>query len=306
MSQATFIVPDSDGTTFLANLNAALAAIQTGNVGTVDPSYKVAGMGWWRSDVPGAGVWTYYLYDGTAKTAFLTFDTGTHALGLASAVMDGLLGSSQGMIAKRGASAWAGLAAGAALYGLHVNAAGTDLEYRRNGWEKIADDVVPSGAGSVDITGIPAGVKHLEINFRLVPATNAVLLQGLFSVGASFLTAANYAYQLHQSATNAAASLAGAGAQTSFTLNSSTYPINNTTGMGGISGTIRISDVQNAAYPQATFVTAYGVDTLSSLYWGGYGSGIYASGGGPVDGLRLRFSSGNIASGRVSILGLRG
>lgn len=301
MSQATFIVPDSDGTTFLANVNAALAAIQTGNVGTVDPSYKVAGMGWWRSDVPGAGVWTYYLYDGTTKTAFLTFDTGTHALGLASAVMDGLLGSTKGMLAKRTASVWAGLAVGSAFHGLHVNAAGDDLEYRRNGWEKIADDAVPSSAASVDFTGIPANVKQIKLLYELVPATNAVALCVRLSQSASFVTSSSYpqTWLFAPSAggiSNSSNTLtAFQPAGTVYAPSGGTYP--------GIGGQLLGLNLQ-AADKFRMIGHAYGQYTGDSFHYSII-SGLQFGVAGAIDGIQLFFSSGNIASGRVSLLGLR-
>lgn len=86
MSQATNVIPDSDGGTFLTNLNAALAALASGHGGTADPTYLVAGMRWWRTNVPGGGVWTCYEYDGTHKTAQFTYDTSTGTLSLASGV----------------------------------------------------------------------------------------------------------------------------------------------------------------------------------------------------------------------------
>lgn len=86
MSQATNVIPGGAGIGGLStrtSINAALAAIVSGHVGTADPSYKVAGMGWWRSDIPGTGVWTYYFYDGTNKIALLTMDTASHTLSVA-------------------------------------------------------------------------------------------------------------------------------------------------------------------------------------------------------------------------------
>ena len=300
MSQATYIVPDSDGTTFLANVNAALAAIQTGNVGTVDPSYKAAGMGWWRSDVPGAGVWTYYLYDGTSKAAFLTFDTGTHALGLASAVMDGLLGSRKGMLPKRGASAWAGLAVGTALYGLYVNAAGDDLEYRRNGWEKIADDAAPSGASTVDFTGIASGVKHLQVRFNLKPATNAVGLRLRMSQAASFVTSANYhTAQTYVEAQGGASGVGSAVSQTSGLI----AGVNISSAGDGIRGHLEIPDIQNTDNKVCFFKTIH-VNTGTGNYIS-YQGAFVMNVAAALDGLRFFFDSGNISSGRISLLGMR-
>ena len=62
MPQATHVIPDSDGLTFLQNLNTALEAIQSGHKGNTAPSYKIAGTPWIDdSSTP----WRFKRWDGS-------------------------------------------------------------------------------------------------------------------------------------------------------------------------------------------------------------------------------------------------
>lgn len=70
MSQATPVIPDSDGATFLVALNAALQGFATTHKGSSAPSYKVTGM-IWIDDT--ATPWILKLYDGTDWIAMGAF-----------------------------------------------------------------------------------------------------------------------------------------------------------------------------------------------------------------------------------------
>lgn len=62
MSQASHVIADSDGTVFLAALNAALLANASMHSGATEPSYKTAGMLWRDTS---ATPWLIKQYDGT-------------------------------------------------------------------------------------------------------------------------------------------------------------------------------------------------------------------------------------------------
>lgn len=75
MSQATNVIPDSDGTTFLSNVNAALAAIISGHKGSTAPTYKVAGTSWVDDTT---ATWSLKTWDGTQWVEFGTLNSTTH------------------------------------------------------------------------------------------------------------------------------------------------------------------------------------------------------------------------------------
>ena len=293
------------GAAVRGKINDALQRLQTKGSGTARPSDIAAGEDWIETDNPGAGTWSWWLYDGTSDILLGTINSTTHALTWSNSIAASLL-TTKGDLIKGGVSGTpARFGVGGALYGLHVNAAGDDLEWRRNGWEKIADDAVPSSAGSVDFTSIPSCVKHLRASFRLRPATYNVYLWGRISVAGSFKTS-SYQSVLRSGASNAGASNIGSAAAAAIVLSDSTYTVSNSATYGGLSGVLEFSDLQNAAYPQATIQSSWGPDAGgAAVYWQGVGAGGWL-GAGPVDGLRLLFSSGNIADGRVSLYGMRG
>lgn len=68
----TLTVPDSDGTTFLTNLNNQIAAAQSGNSGTSDPTAPVAGMLFLDTT---ANPNILKIYDGAAFVAIGSLDT---------------------------------------------------------------------------------------------------------------------------------------------------------------------------------------------------------------------------------------
>lgn len=304
MSQGSLTIADGDGLSVLAAINALGQRLATMASGTSRPSDIAAGEFWRQTNNPGGGVHSIWLYDGASDILFATLNTVSHAIALASGVLDALLGSTRGMLAKRGASAWAGFAKGNAFEMLGVDSSGTDLEWKRPGFERIAADAVPSNAANVTFSSIPSNVKHLIIPFHLRPATNAVNLLLQLSIGGSVISAANYFYGTRGDATNSGTISIGNTGQTSLPLSLGSYPISNSGTVGGISGVVEIANVQDGKYPRVRWRTDWGPETASSLYWEFHGAGGYA-GAGPVDGFRFLFSSGNVQDGIVSAFGAR-
>jgi len=111
MSQQDPAVPNGNGSSVRTGLEAAIIAANTRHSGTADPTYKAAGMAWWRTDIPGTGVWTLYFYDGTSTIAVGTLDTTNHVftstapLGDVSAgklTADAFIGSTSSIVAVSG------------------------------------------------------------------------------------------------------------------------------------------------------------------------------------------------------------
>jgi hypothetical protein len=78
MSQSDPNVANGAGLSVRTGLVNALLAVLSTHSGTVDPTYKVAGMQWYRTDVPGTGVWTKYEWDGAQAIVLGTLNTTTH------------------------------------------------------------------------------------------------------------------------------------------------------------------------------------------------------------------------------------
>jgi len=301
MSQGALTIADGDGAAVLAAINAAFARLATKASGTSRPSDIAPGEFWIETDNPGGGVWSLWFYDGASDILFGTINSSTHALAYTSAGFDGLLGSTKGMLAKRGASSWAGLAVGSAFDMLHVNAAGDDVEFVKEGWRRLAADAVPSSASAVSFTGIGSTVKALDITFNLLPATNNVACQLQFSASAAFDTGSNYDFS-HVWGGPSSSSGGESGTGTAIQMGAA---IKNSSGTsGGVRGRIRIPDLQVAEYTRALLDFAWDSNSGSNNFrYCGQGVRRVA---GPIDGFRLQFSSGNIASGRVSVQALYG
>lgn len=305
MSQATNVIASGSGLAVRTAINSALAAINSGHSGTAAPSYIAGGMLYWRTDVPGSGTWTLYAYDGSSSVALGTLNTSTHVWTPANAIASSTF-TTKGDLLKGGVSGTpARFGVGTALYGLYTNAAADDLEWRRNGYEKIADDASPSSASTVDFTGIPAGVKALRVLFNLLPATNGVYLHCRFSQSAAW-NSANYATAGLYGGSGGDVSSGGTGGGTEWSLTGGVGVYNLATGVAaaGISGVIDLPNIQTTRYVDGvavlrTFHTANGTPYAIT------GNGRLTV-SGAIDGIRLYFHSGNIAEGKVSLLGLRG
>ncbi len=294
------------GAAVRGKINDALQRLQTKGSGTARPSDIAAGEDWIETDNPGAGTWSWWLYDGTSDILLGTINSTTHALTWSNSIAASLL-TTKGDLIKGGVSGTpARFGVGGAFYGLHVNSAGDDLEYRRNGWEKIADDAVPSSAAAVTFSSIPSNVKALRVIFDLIPATNGVALYGRFAQSGSLVTSSSYIYAAMHGGSSGDVSSTGSGGTTVWPLTGALgiYNLATSAPIAGVAGVIDIANIQTAR-------TVRGSALLQSSHTGNGGiytttSGVnMASAAGAIDGLSLFFSSGNIGEGRVSLLGLR-
>ena len=68
------------GAAVRSKINAALQRLQTKGSGTARPSDIAAYEDWVDTDTPGAGVVTWYVWDGTADIPLATYNTSTHAV----------------------------------------------------------------------------------------------------------------------------------------------------------------------------------------------------------------------------------
>lgn len=213
------------------------------------------------------------------------------------------LGTTQGSLLYRNGTVWTPLTPAADAYkGLFSGGAGANPAFA--GTWKVLGEATPSVAGTVDFTGIPSTIKHIRVLFRLLPTTNAVHLLSRISIGAAFKNATSYGVVLRSSASNTGSVAAGSASASALVLSDPTYPVSNNATYGGVSGSLDIFDLQNAAYPRALCQSTWGPDAgAAGVFWTAHGGGCW-QGAGPVDGIRLLFSSGNIASGRVLLLGM--
>ena len=78
MAQDSYIIPDSDGATFLANINDTLAAVSSTNKGPTRPGTVYPGQLWLDDNSPSASVWTLNLFDGSDDIPLGLFDTGSN------------------------------------------------------------------------------------------------------------------------------------------------------------------------------------------------------------------------------------
>lgn len=306
MSQGALTIADGSGLAVLAAMNAAFARLATGASGTSRPADIATGEVWIETDNPGTGVWSVWRWDGASDALIGTLNSTTHAFTPAGALVASTF-TTKGDLLKGGVSGVpARFGIGSAFYGLYTNSAADDLEWRRNGWEKIADDIVPSGVSSVDITSVPLNVKSLAVCFRLLPASSGVDLLLRMSSGGAFRTGgSDYSF--------AGWSFYGAGGSPNnggFHSNgsSSILLISNATNnatSGTVGGTLLFNDIQQSAAWQAAQI-----DCVQGLAGGSAQNLRTLAVGhmiaGALDGVRLYFSSGNVGSGRVSVLGLRG
>lgn len=84
MSQDTYVIPDSDGATFLTNLNAALAAMTSNHAGTARPTYAQAHTIWTDTT---ATPWVVYYFDGTDDIQIGTVNATTNIFEAANAAL---------------------------------------------------------------------------------------------------------------------------------------------------------------------------------------------------------------------------
>ena len=304
MAQASQNIASGPGATVRAAINAALAAAASGHAGSTVPAYAVAGMLHWRTDVPGGGVWTLYARDGSASVAIGTLNTSTHVWTPSGSLTGSLLLASGDLIKGGAGGTPTRFPVGLPYSALHVNGAGNDIEWRRTGWEKLVDDAVFTTVGSVDFTSIPSNVKALKLVGSLLASVNEQYAYVRFSRGGVFDEGANY------SSTLTYGFLGGSptGAVTSWNVINAGILAENMRhagDFGGIFFELEFPDLQSGRYPVALFRTGAFCNGPGSAFYMSVAGMMVSRIGGPLDGVRLLSSAGNL-SGRISCLALRG
>lgn len=299
MSQGDLVTPSGSGLAVRTGINAAIDRLATKGAGTARPSDIATYETWLETDNPGAGIGSLWLWDGTSDILIGLVNTSTHAFvnggSITSAALDALLGSTKGMIAARGASAWAGKALGSALHHLRMNAAADDVEYFQA--PAVISDQVLAAASSVSFQNIPTGYKNLSLHYELFPGTNAINILGRVFQSNVEDTGTNYSWAYLNGNASGASGAAGASAQTSFLVGLS---VRNTADLGGISGVIDFPNYQAARYTRA--IQRFGwVDSTGGNYNTATAVGAHTV-VGPIDGVKLFLSSGTF-SGRATLVG---
>lgn len=296
MSQATNVIAAGSGLAVRTAINSALAAINSGHSGTAAPSYIAGGMLYWRTDVPGSGTWTLYAYDGSSSVAVGTLNTSTHVWTPANALAATIL-TTQGDFMYRDASAAARLAAGSDAYKA-IFSGGSGANPTMAGTWKVLGEATPSGAASVDFTGIPAGVHHIMVLFELLNATDSINWRlrtygadGVLDTGGS-----DYNYVVDVALSSGATGIGSAtGAYIAFT---STNAVSNNSAWS-TAGYLMASNIQAA---RSTRIHS----RVSSLLADGNMSSVDGVGvrieSDRITGLSIYPSSGN-CSGRALLLG---
>lgn len=301
MSQGLLAIANGSGAAFRAAVNAALARLSTMASGTARPSDIATGEMWRETDNPGGGVHSIWLYDGTSDCLVGTLNTTTHVFNIASAGFDGLLGGTQGMVAYRGPSAWAGLSPGSdAFKALFSGGAAANPTFA--GTWKVLGSATPSAAPTVDFTGIPASVHFLVLVFELLPVTNANGL-GLqtYDAGGSLDSGPSDYLSQYLVTSSVPSAVAAASASSTALLTNTGNPISNNASSGGISGFVEFHNIQALRYTRGNHMVFYGPDTASSIFIGMSGH-LVRQEADRITGVRLVMQSGNL-TGRVILFG---
>jgi hypothetical protein len=168
------------------------------------------------------------------------------------------------------------------------------------GW-RLLKSLAANNSPTLDFPGLDASCDlHMLVMTNLLPATDGVDLLVRLSHGGSFTAGTGYAFHTGGGAVTSTSYAAVNGSSNSaFFLNNSL--IGNAAGEG-YSGRFCVGGAGDArahlAWAQGVTMNQSGVGYASSM--GGYQNTSAA-----VDGLRVLFSSGNIASGRAALYALR-
>lgn len=188
-------------------------------------------------------------------------------------------------------------------YGVWVACDG--VNYRTIG--RIAGPGIPIGrvvaAASADLTlsfaAVPATARAVYLSFEdLIPATNAVDLWWLVSTdgGATYdNAAAEYAYHALQTNT-AAGSGAGPASASAAQIQLDLTSVVNAAGIARCSGETTIKNPKRAAKP--AIITQLSYQRTAGIQEGGTVYGFRLT-DHSIDGMRLRFSAGNVTSGAL-------
>lgn len=281
MAQHALTIPDSDGASFLAALNAALAALKTTQSGTGRPPSPSASQFWVDTNTPSATVWTLSMFDGADDIEVGTFDTVANRFTFAGSTIGRQL-------------QWAGSQA-AALAAVGARAA-----------PEVIGESVASNHAVLDVTGLDDTYDRYELEIlSLVPQINDVSLAlRLGTGGGPAWQAGTSAYETNGQLIAGNVGFLGGVASGIFLTASGggTFGVGNQAG-NSISGVVEFCNPEASAFPTFRFRTSYlrptgngGAATSGAGYYGTTGA---------ITGLRVLFSSGNIASGRIRLIGYR-
>ncbi len=220
-----------------------------------------------------------------------------------SAVLDSAIGSTQGMIAYRGASSWSGLAPGNSGQVLTTQGGSSNPVWKNESLTFIQTLTASNSAG-IYFLNIPSGYDQYVVRItHAIPATNSVNLTTQVSNnnGSSYISV-NYAWS---SSIN---SVAGAGASgVNANASDASFSLTGTTpmfgGSQGFSGEITYAGL-SASGPgvQVWWHGSFYHDTPVDVYI--TGGGRQTSVGPPFNAISFGFTAGNITSGTFSLYGV--
>lgn len=264
MSQGLISVANGSGAAVRAAINAAFARLATKASGTARPADIQTGESWFETDNPGGGVWSLWLWDGTADCLLGTLDTGTHVFQMAAAGLGGLL-TTQGDILYRGASAAERLAAAANNLSALFSGGGAANPSWAGTW-KLFGTADPSAASSLSFTSIPSSVNHVMLSYELTPslAGNGVACR-TYDAGGSLDSGASDYSQLYFSMT-------GSGT-TSNVFNQSKFDLAGAvdTGNTGFAGHLMLHNIQRATNTKFTAHSVWqGTTNYTSILTAGH------------------------------------
>jgi hypothetical protein len=171
------------------------------------------------------------------------------------------------------------------------------LRYRRPAApDGLADlgSATPSGATTVDFSGIPTSINSLECKFSLKPSANGVVIGiRMYGTGGSLDSSTNYYAVIN---TGAGGAIANVTYSTTFPLCAAT--IDNTA--GGFKGDFGAANIQAAEFTTFNFRSGYQSGGQARTDSGSGTHGVAAN----ITGVRFYIiSGGGTFSGRVTLLG---
>jgi hypothetical protein len=152
-----------------------------------------------------------------------------------------------------------------------------------------------SGVTTIDFTGIPANVNHLEVIFDGTMGTNGASLLVQFYNSSGVLDSGSSSYTWNGTTINSSNGTAVAGATTTSIV--LTGSASNSTSIGP-SGSVLINNIQGVKFTQCTIASDWqNSDGVTANGFTGYG---YRTAAGPITGVRILTSAGTF-SGRATV-----
>lgn len=228
---------------------------------------------------------------------WIVTDEGTDAL--ASADLDGVLGTTEGSIAVRGAALWSGLAPGAENETLSIVAgvpAWSSAGSSFGNLVLIASTTADNTSTTIAFAGL-TGDAYLLVIENLIPATAGADISIQFGEGATpTYQTSGYSYAYAYTGID----VVDAGT-TRVTPSSEIAKMAGVRNVAGVpSGTVRFNGLSQAKRHAADFVFILEANG-NSKYYDIRGSGIFTGDTNAITAVRVISSSGNLSSGRVSL-----